>query len=493
MSNINVSRMAILLFRIRDAVERIAKQVSFAPAVRIASLLLTLLTIGSRPAEAYGLLTHHQLIDQSWGSTIVPILLSRYPQLTPDELKRAHAYAYGGSVIQDLGYYPFSNAFFSDLTHYVRSGDFVRSLFRNSHNANELAFAIGALTHYIGDAIGHSQATNPSVAEAFPKLGAKYGSSGNYAQGKNAHGQVEFAFDINQASKRRLAPYDYISSIGLEIPWDQIATAFHETYGFAIQDILGNYQDALRSYRFGTRRFIPEFTYAEALLHQRRFPDDTPGPQFDSFEQRTARLAQEAEWARYRKNPGAGTHLLAGLIVIMPKVGPIKMLAIKGPTVRAEARYIESTNLSTTALALVLRQLGVDQARDLTDREMVEATRSENAVITGAGRATVAVPAHDSGVTLPASLVPNRDLDTGQRVVPGGYPLTDATYARLLARVTRDPAQAIPEGLKQDIAHYYADPDAPISTKRDAKKWAELERQLEILTAMPVDASYAAP
>jgi hypothetical protein len=449
------------------------------------------LAISPRPAEGYGLLTHHQLIDQSWDSTIVPILLSRYPQLTTDQLKRAHAYAYGGSVIQDLGYYPFSNAFFSDLTHYVRSGDFVRSLLRNSHNANELAFAIGALSHYFGDAIGHSQATNPSVAEAFPKLGAKYGSSVNYAQGKNAHGQVEFAFDINQASKRRLAPYDYVSSIGLEIPWDQIAAAFQETYGFAIHDILGHYQDALRSYRFATRRFLPEFTYAEALIHQRGFPDDMSGPEFDSFEQRTARLAQEAEWDRYRKNPGLGTHVLAGLIVIIPKVGPIKMLAIKGPTERAEARYIESTNLSTTALGLALQQLGVDHARDITDREIVDAIRQENALITGEGRATVAVSAPRSGVTLPASLVPNRDLDTGQRVVPGGYPLTDATYAQLLARVTRDPAQMIPEGLKQDILEYYADPDAPISTKRDPKRWAELERQLQILTGMPVDLSYA--
>ena len=118
---------------------------------------------------------------------------------------------------------------------------------------------------------------------------------------------------------------------------------------------------------------------------------------------------------------------------------------------------------------------------------MVEAVRRENAVTAAAGHAAVAVPTSRSSVTMPASLVPNRDLDTGQRVAPGGYPLTDDTYARLLARVTRDPAQAIPEGLKQDILQYYADPDAPISTKRDAKKWAQLQRDLQILTTMPVD------
>src|SRR5262249_18974545 len=156
----------------------------------------------------------------SWNSAIVPILLRRYPSLTPEQLMQAHAYAYGGCVIQDVGYYPFADAFFSELTHYVRSGDFIQSLFRNAHNADELAFAIGALSHYLGDSLGHSQATNPSVAIGFPKLRAKYGPSVNYAQGKNAHGRIEFAFDINQITKRRLAPLAYVRYIGLNVPGD---------------------------------------------------------------------------------------------------------------------------------------------------------------------------------------------------------------------------------------------------------------------------------
>ena len=150
--------------------------------VSVAFLLLA----SAERADAYGVLTHQQLVDQSWTAITVPVLLSRYPSLTPEQLRRAHAYAYGGCAIQDLGYYPFGNSFFSDLTHYVRSGDFVWSLFRNAHSADELAFAIGALTHYLGDSIGHSQATNPAVAIAFPKLGARYGPSVNFAQGKNA-------------------------------------------------------------------------------------------------------------------------------------------------------------------------------------------------------------------------------------------------------------------------------------------------------------------
>ena len=465
---------------------------------RLALLHFFLLLLArSQPAKAYGLLTHQQLIDQSWQSTIVPILLSRFPSLTPEQLRKAHAYAYGGCVIQDLGYYPFSNSFFSNLTHYVRSGDFVRSLFRNAHTADEIAFAIGALAHYVGDSVGHSHATNPSVAIAFPKLGRKYGPSVNYAQGKNAHVQVEFAFDINQAAKLRLAPYDYVGYIGLEVARDQIAAALNETYGVSTKDVVSHYANALRSYRFGARRFLPAFTYAEALIHHRHFPADTPGPEFDLYERRTAQLAREADWDSYRKKPGLGTHLLAALIVILPKIGPIKMLAIKHPTVQTEALYIESVNLSTTALALVLSQLGAPELPSgaVTDRTIAEAVRKANEIstATAADRARVARPPTRPTVTLPVSLAPNRDLDTGQRVVPGGYLLTDQTYVKLLARVTKDPTRPVPEGLKQDILKYYADPDAPISTKRDTKTWAQVQMQLQVLTSMPTQLDSVLP
>jgi hypothetical protein len=451
-------------------------------------LLFSFLLAPSEPAGAYGILTHQQLIDQSWESTIVPILLSRFPSLTPAQLREAHGYAYGGSTIQDLGYYPFATAAFSDLTHYVRSGDFVRSLFRHAHTADELAFAIGALSHYVGDSIGHSQATNPAVGIAFPKLSKKYGPSVNYAQGKSAHSQVEWAFDINQAAKRRVAPYDYVGYVGLNVPRDQLLEAFSETYGLPVHALIKQYGNALRAYRFGARRFLPGFTYAQALIHHRHFLNDSPGPEFDAYVLRTAQLAREANWDGYRKKPGVGTHLLAGLIVILPKIGAIKMLAIKHPTVYTEDLYIKSVNLSAAALALQLEQLGVPDPAGLTitNSTMAQAIRRENAEGI-AGRVRTIVPAVASGVTMPAVLLPNLDLDTGERVVPGGYPLTDKTYAKLLAKVTQDPAQPLPEALKQDILNYYADPDAPISTRQDKKKWARVQKQLQVLTGMPTE------
>jgi hypothetical protein len=180
-------------------------------------LLLFFSGAGIRYAAAYSLLTHEQLIDLTWDDSIVPLLLSRYPNLTPADLERARAYAYGGCVIQDIGYYPFGQMFLSNLTHYVRSGDFVVNLFRNARDANELAFAVGALSHYIGDTYGHSLATNLAVPVEFPKLGIRYGEVVSFGEGEDEHVQTEFAFDINELAHHRMAPVHYLRHVGLAV------------------------------------------------------------------------------------------------------------------------------------------------------------------------------------------------------------------------------------------------------------------------------------
>ena len=409
------------------------------------TLCISLIIAAPPSGQAYGVLTHHQLIDEAWDSVIVPILLNRFPLLTAGQLREAHAYAYGGCIVQDFGYYPFANAFFSDLTHYVRSGDFVQKLFQRAKTADEFAFAIGALSHYVGDSIGHSQATNPSVAITFPKLRAKYGSSVNYAQGKQEHAEVEWAFDATQAAKLRLAPVAYVREIGLEVPREQLAAAFYETYGIPLREIVSGPLPAMKTFRFGGRSFLPNFTYAEAVLHKGQLPPDTPGPEFEQYEGRVGQLSKEEGWDQYRRKPGIRIHLLSGLIVIVPKTGPLQILAIKVPTEQTERAYIASVNLCTAALAVYLRRLMGPQL--------------------------------DIGL-------PDRDLDTGQQVVPGGYTLTDKTYAQLLARITKVPSEPIPAGLKQDIIAYYADPAAPISTKKEPKEWAAVQEQLQVLIAM---------
>jgi hypothetical protein len=111
----------------------------------VALLLVVLMCSGG--SFAYSVLTHEEIVDLVWAEQIRPPLLQRYPGLTEDQIKEAHAYAYGDAVIQDLGYYPFGSRDFSNL-HCVRSGDFVRELLLGSQDVNEYAFALGALSHY---------------------------------------------------------------------------------------------------------------------------------------------------------------------------------------------------------------------------------------------------------------------------------------------------------------------------------------------------------
>lgn len=155
----------------------------------VTKLLLVVLMCAS-DSFAYSVLTHEQIVDLLWTDEIRSLLLNRYPGLSEDQLREAHAYAYGGAVIQDLGYYPFGSREFSELVHYVRSGDFVRELLLESQDADEYAFALGALSHYASDISGHP-AVNQAVAIEYPKLRAKCGKSVRYAQDKTAHLKTE--------------------------------------------------------------------------------------------------------------------------------------------------------------------------------------------------------------------------------------------------------------------------------------------------------------
>lgn len=433
----------------------------------IALILLLLPMCGPRQAAAYSLLTHEQLIDLTWNDSIVPLLKSRYPNLTPAELDRARSFAYGGCVIQDLGYYPFGDSFFSDLTHYVRSGDFVLALFRNAHNANELAFAVGAESHYIGDSIGHSQATNRAVALQFPKLAARYGTSVNYAEGRHQHVQVEFAFDIDQIAEHRVAPLEYLRHIGIRVPTHQLALAFYETYGLTDDFGVGaRHKFDVGEYQFATRKFIPRVAYAVTLMRRGREVAEPDTADAKEIEKESAEAATLYDWAAYRKKAGFETHLIAAVLWVLPKVGPLSMVAVKGPSQAAEADYTHSLVSATTVFR--------DRLAFFTPTEAGQARPASVAALTD-----------PLGPPDPQHPLPNRDLDTGLVVKPGGYLLTDQTYAELLHRLTRDPSQPIPPGIKSDVQAYYSDPDAPITTKRKPHAWAQVQADLKTLATMP--------
>jgi Zinc dependent phospholipase C len=439
--------------------------------------LLILILPWHRQAAAYSLLTHEQLIDLTWQDSIVPLLLSRYPSLTAAQLDEARAYAYGGCVIQDIGYYPFGDATFSNLVHYVRSGDFVVNLFRNAQNADELAFAVGALSHYIGDSIGHSIATNHAVPVEFPKLGEQYGPVVNYAEGKHEHIQTEFAFDIDEITHHRLAPLSYLRHIGLKVPVRQLALAYYQTYGLT-EDFSkkSGRKINVRGYRFAVHTFIPRIAYSVTLLHRSKEPQDPGTPECQEIQREVDAAIKAYNWDAYRRKAGFETYSLAGLLFILPKVGPLKMVAVKGPTAATEADYLHSVVLSLTVLRQLTARFTPPHPADSGDG------RQDPAAL----RAMIV--AADPGALLrssdPRHPLPNRDLDTGRVVQPGGYPLTDSTYAALLHRLVQAPGQAIPPGIKDDIQAYYANPDTPITTKKNPTQWAQVQKDLAALATM---------
>ena len=411
-------------------------------------LLALVIVLTPAVAPAYSVLTHEELIDLAWDDSIQPLLVARYPGITAAALDEAHAYAYGGSAIQDMGYYPFGEQFFSNLTHYVRTGDFIASLFRDAHNPDELAFAAGALSHYLGDNTGHSECINPATAIEFPKLAHKYGEVVTYDEDPHAHVRTEFAFDIDQLSHHRLAPAAYLRHIGLKVPRSLVERAFYETYGLPLHEVLGPEVAAIRSYRSSVRSFIPRFAHAENVLHGKHFPPDVSDEAFAQFARDVQNADYQRHWNGSRKDAGFITRVIAVFIVIVPKIGVISDLAIRGPDEQTEQLYVRSVNDTMSQFRDILHRL-----KEQPDAPIVLA---------------------------------NRDLDTGNLVRPGGYALTDQTYAALLQKITADPGRQVPFGIRRDLLAFYSDPNAPIITKKNRKAWERVEEELATLRAMPL-------
>lgn len=410
----------------------------------VAGLALVLV---ARLGFAYSFLTHETLIDAAWDSSIKPVLLSQYPQATAAQLVEARSYAYGGATIQDAGYYPFGHQFFSNLTHYVRTGDFVTNLVRDSRNIDELAFALGALSHYVGDSDGHRYAVNVSVPQEFPGLEKHYGTVVTYEESPHAHVRTEFAFDVDQISHERVAPLGYLRRVGFRVPTRLLNQAFYDTYGITLRSVLGEEFGAIRSYRWSVRTLLPHVAYAEVLLHRHDMPPDPDTPDFKAFAARINQADRENRWEAYRKHkPSMLTRVIAVAIFIVPKVGPLSDLAIRGPKADTEADYVASVARSTADFAKLLGEVKDEGPKkfDLVDV----------------------------------------DLDTGYPTRPGTYKLTDKTYAKLLDRVTHRNARP-PLGLRQNILAFYAVPNAPIATKRNARQWKKVQAELALLRAMP--------
>lgn len=426
------------------------KSKSFRSLSRGFLVLLSLnLLHAPRKAQAYSFLTHESIIDLAWVPAIEPLLLQRYPHTTPAELKIAHGYAYGGSTIQDAGYYPTGNAFFSDLTHYVRSGVFVDTLLKDSRNVYEFAFALGAMSHYVGDAIGHSYAVNPSVAIEFPMLKDRYGKIVTYEDNPHDHVRTEFAFDIDQLAHRRFAPSAYLRSVGMYVPKRLMNQAFYETYGLSLRSVLGDETVAFRGYRSSVRQFLTRIAYAEVLLHRKQMPQDVNTPELREFKARLRVADTQNHWERYRKRHfSLATRFYAALIFILPKVGTLSDLAIRGPKVGTEEKYIYSVDDAVDEYDHLLNEIREDGLKNF--------------------------------------YLPNLDLDTGYPTRPGAYALTDKTYAKLLFRITRKRVTAhVPLQLKQSVLAYFSNLKASNDLKTHRRKWRRIQADLRLLRQTP--------
>jgi hypothetical protein len=388
---------------------------------------------------AYSVLTHEEVVDLLWKDTIQPLLLKRFPNATPDDLKKAHAFAYGGSLVQDMGYYPFGNKYFSDLTHYVRSGDFIVNLIHEASDLNEYAFALGALAHYSADNMGHPT-VNESVGLLFPDLRKKYGNEVTYEDNPKAHIRTEFGFDMVQVAKNRYTSDRYHDFIGFEVSKPVLERAFQDTYGIPLKEVIPNEDMAIGTFRRAISKIVPEMTRVALLARNKQLVAETPNANARKFRYYLSKADYQREWGKGYRRPGFGTRVLAFFLKFVPKVGPFKALDFKIPTRKTEDLYIASVNRTLDNYKNLLRE----------------------------------VKANDLRLT-------NTDFDTGRLTDAGEYKLTDKTYAHLLDQLSKDNFQQVTPDLQQNILKFYKDPRAPLTTKADHSAWERVQLELEHL------------
>lgn len=435
----------------RPNTQRCKRRVPHTPPLRVGlSLLCAALLIAGwpAPARAYSVLSHEAIIDSAWDTGIRPLLLARFPNATHEELREAHGYAYGGAIIQDMGYYPYGSKFFSDLTHYVRSGDFVLALLRDAKTLDDYAFALGALAHYAADNEGHRLGTNPSVSLLYPRLRKKYGDTVTYEDDPLAHIKTEFGFDVLEVAQQRYAPQSYHDFIGFQVSAPLLAQAFQETYGLPLDSVLEDQNKVLGSYRHDVSKLIPKATRIAWSLKKDEIKADVPGITKRKFLYNISRASYEKDWGKDYQRPGLGDRFLAFLYRLIPKFGPLRVLQFKTPTPETERLFESSFNATMTRYRQLLR----DQ---------------------GDGRLALS----------------NDNFDVGGTTGPGQYKLNDEAEARLLKELaSRKFSGATPE-LRADLLKFFSNEQAPYSVKKNKKEWAQVEEALQQLKSAPPIAS----
>lgn len=391
---------------------------------------------------AYSVLSHEALIDALWDRGLRQALLQRFPDATVQQLKEAHGYAYGGAVIQDMGYYPHGNGYFSDLTHYARSADFIRALLSDARTLDEYAFALGALSHYAGDNEGHRLGTNPGEPRIYRNLERKYGDVVTYEDNPNDHLRTEYAFDVEQVAKGRYASQAYHDFIGFNVAEALLQRAFRQTYGFELTQMIDNLDEAIGSYRHALSTLIPLFTRVAWAEHEGEIRRAQPSITKKEFLYVMSRSSYEREWGRNYERPSLADRLLAFLLRLLPPLGRISVLKFKPLTPAVEQMFMHSFDVASAEYG----------------RQVNEARRSE----------------------LPLA---NTNFDVGVTTRAGQYRLQDETYAYWLHQLAISNFAGATPDLTRNILAFYGDLSAPIATKKDPKQWRKTLTELGELGA----------
>ena len=391
----------------------------------ISVVVVAALLIPAR-APAYSVLTHEATIDTVWDVAIKPLLLARYPNTSADALNEARAYAYGGSVIHDLGYYPFGSKFFSNLLHYVRAGDFVEGLIRNASDVNELAFALGALSHYASDNMGHPVATNRAVPMIYPKMRQQFGPEVTYEDNPKRHILVEFSFDVVHVAAGVYAPEAFHRFIGFEVGKDVLERAFVETYGLDMGDLFFDRSLAVGTFRYAVGKAIPQMTKVAWKKKRKEIEQVKPGITQATFIFNLPRREYEKQFGTDYAKPKGWARIVGFLYHLIPKVGPFRALAFQPPTPEAETLFLES----------------FVRTKERFTREL-DAMR--------AGRLNLA----------------NTNLDVGVPTSRGEYKLADDTYDELLEKLTNRKFSDVSDALRADLRRHFGANDPRLTVNQN--------------------------
>jgi hypothetical protein len=389
----------------------------------------------------YSVLSHEALVDVLWEVKLKAILLSRFPNATPEELKQAHGFAYGGAIIQDLGYYPHGSMEFSDLTHYVRTGDFVAALFQEARGLNDFAFSLGALSHYVSDLDGHRYGTNVGEPILYPKLREKFGDVITYEDNPLAHLKTEFGFDVLQVARGNFAPQAYHDFIGFYVAKDLVGRAFSDIYGLELTDLFSDFDVAINSYRSAVSRTIPMATRVAWSMKKNEIRKLHPGATRRKFVYLMRRSSYQREWGKRYDEPSKWERFLGFLLRLLPPIGPLKALGFKMPTPPVERLLMLSFERSTDRYSQTLAK-----------------------------------------VDKPAFELEDENYDVGFRTPAGVYRLNDETHAFWLHKLAEKRFVTVTPAIRRKLLAFYSDPNAPIQAKQKTPKlWQQTVAELQQL------------